>query len=982
MFNLVIMQVSFYVYESKNPILGLIKVQEIIQSLQYKSEAGLTERFICNNFVDICRSEIEHLEKYRTISKGLKAGEIAQILKYREGINTMADTIKELAFKKMEFYTILLSHPVEFDRLTSCGVLLKEKMSLFHDKVTELSKINLRNLKLLAELTVYELCVLEKPFVSHDLHKLYIELRNEEATEQQRIDMGAEEVNLYSSSNAVLLVTCHKSKFRVSQFTSNTPSMFEVSPDSLLGSEIKKFMPKHIGEVHDQIIVDFLSGIKSRINAKTGIKTVLQSTNERKDISVCKSIRVIPQLEFRLSGDLFIASLISLRKTKEAKLIYTDGDGKIFGTCNSFDVGKINGINILERYPALNIWQSKNFSSNRFDSNHYEDSKVISSLCMPIAENKLKESPQRQYSSDSLQQLTYRKKDRQCNQTHIQEKIRTAELKIDNFKYRYEKEIEEVEIVKEQKLSPLHSTIIEVLSTVPQVDPHDILQLTPDETLTLATYLFTSLVLHDKATAKTMSRVHHSRSKSLLAALPSSTRAPPVTPLARRVGESRQRRRSQQREPFAHFELAALRAKQRVKEGVDIVRAPTGSQDGLGESGRVVRSDTTPRSQHEVSLVATLQVPAGMGVSSTTRKSNIGTRNEVRVGSEEESVSLKRLVSQTRLQAAHPHRQHQHQQEVVGRGGRSSSQFLVGLGTSTSMLVPVRDMLHARQSVLARSAKCGGRVGAGGGLARGRVGSGGGGVRRSRSADLMSMHFCLDTRLHLESQLMQTLTLMENSEHATSAKRVAERVWAVVEGGGPTAKSVCEDIEDVGVQLEMNRRKRAMGERRGGKRQGKARRLTERLRRGGRGRGRRGEGGGEGEEESVDGAGKMGGVEQSTVLHSSVNSVSEGSRAVRVRARIKREEALKGVFRRWEWMLVLVCAAAVVMRSYFENQYHDSISNAYNSYQRIISLSRIMRPLGEIYKNSIKQNLLANARITVDQRSKVNNHTSIIIPYS
>jgi hypothetical protein len=898
MFNLVIMQVSFYVYESKNPILGLIKVQEIIQSLQYKSEAGLTEKFICNNFVDICRSEIEHLEKYRTISKGLKVGEIAQILKYREGINTMADTIKELAFKKMEFYTILLSHPVEFDRLTSCGVLLKEKMSLFHDKVTELAKINLRNLKLLAELTAYELCVLEKPFVSHDLHKLYIELRNEEATEQQRIDMGTEDVDLYSSSNAVLLVTCHKSKFRVSQFTSNSPSMFEVSPDSLLGSEIKKFMPKHIGEVHDQIIVDFLSGIKSRINAKTGIKTVLQSTNERKDISVCKSISVIPQLEFRLSGDLFIAGLISLRKTQEAKLIYTDGDGKIFGTCNSFDVVKINGINILERYPALNIWQSKNFSSNIFDNNNYEVSKVINSLCMPIAENKLKESPQKQFSSGSLQQLTYRKKDRQCNQTHIQEKIRTAELKIDNFKYRYEKEIEEVEILKEQKLSPLHSTIVEVLSTVPQVDPHDILQLTPDETLTLATYLFTSLVLHDKATAKTMSRVHHSRSKSLLAALPSSTRAPSVTPVARRVGESRERRRSQQREFFPHFELAAVRAKQRVKEGVDIGRAPTGSQDGLGESGGVVRSDTTPRSQHEVSLVATLQVPVGMGVVSTTRKSNIGMR------SEEESVCLKKVVSQTRLQAAHPH-PHRQQQEEVRRGGRSSSQFLVGPGTSTSMLVPVRDMLHARQSVLARSAKCGGR---GGGLASRRVDSGGGGVRRSRSADLFSMHFCLDTRLHLESQLVQTLTLMENSEHAASAKRVAERVWAVVEGGGPTAKAVCEDIEDVGVQLEMNRRKRAVGERRGGKRQGKARRLTERLRRGGRGRERGREGGGEGEgegereEESVDGAGKMGGVEQSTVLHSSVNSVSEGSRAVRVRARIKREEALRGVFRRWEWM--------------------------------------------------------------------------------
>jgi hypothetical protein len=79
---------------------------------------------------------------------------------------------------------------------------------------------------------------------------------------------------------------------------------------------------------------------------------------------------------------------------------------------------------------------------------------------------------------------------------------------------------------------------------------------------------------------------------------------------------------------------------------------------------------------------------------------------------------------------------------------------------------------------------------------------------------------------------------------------------------------------------------------------------------------------------------------------------------------------------------VLVCAAVVVMRSYFENQYHDSISNAYISYQRIISLSRIMRPLGEIYKDSMKQNLLANARMTVDQRSKVNNHTSIIIPYS
>ena len=298
------------------------------------------------------------------------------------------------------------------------------------------------------------------------------------------------------------------------------------------------------------------------------------------------------------------------------------------------------------------------------------------------------------------------------------------------------------------------------------------------------------------------------------------------------------------------------------------------------------------------------------------------------------------------------------------------------------MFVPVRDMLHARQSVLARSAKCGGRVGAGGGLARGRVGSGGGGgVRRSRSADLMSMHFCLDTRLHLESQLMQTLTLMENSEHATSAKRVAERVWAVVEGGGPTAKSVCEDIEDVGVQLEMNRRKRAMGERRGGKRQGKARRLTERLRRGGRGRGRRVEGGGEGEEESVDGAGKMGGVEQSTVLHSSVNSVSEGSRAVRVRARIKREEALKGVFRRWEWMLVLVCAAAVVMRSYFERDYYQTTVMAIHNYHRLVHLNRVMRPFGEIYRDSIKQSLLSSVLPTSLQVIQTRFHTLLKLTY-
>jgi len=189
------------------------------------------------------------------------------------------------------------------------------------------------------EIASYELCVLERGAVSSDCMKMIREIRSEEMNSREKKlkdrDVFDRQLDLYDSDNAVLFVTCHKSKFRIADFTANAPHMLEFPHDMMNGMEINKFMPKTIADVHDKYIVNFMNGF-GKHHLKEPVKTVMQTNtnyieNVQQEQNYCKSITVAHQIEFRLSGDLYIVGLLAQRSKENKAMLYTDTSGRLIG---------------------------------------------------------------------------------------------------------------------------------------------------------------------------------------------------------------------------------------------------------------------------------------------------------------------------------------------------------------------------------------------------------------------------------------------------------------------------------------------------------------------------------------------------------------------------------------------------------------------------------------------------------------------------
>jgi hypothetical protein len=337
-FNMTMAKISYLIHECHRPVSAFITLQEHTSTSNFKNSSTLSMRIIAENYSDIIKTRLENFDRFR-IQKGISPGDLSKILLYRQEIENLGDSVRAMAMTKIDFYTTLSSHPVDFNRLTNYALDLKNNAKAFEKTTSKLIKMNKRNLQLQTEIASYELCVLERGAVSSDCMKMIREIRSEEMNSREKKlkdrDVFDRQLDLYDSDNAVLFVTCHKSKFRIADFTANAPHMLEFPHDMMNGMEINKFMPKTIADVHDKYIVNFMNGF-GKHHLKEPVKTVMQTNtnyieNVQQEQNYCKSITVAHQIEFRLSGDLYIVGLLAQRSKETKAMLYTDTSGRLIG---------------------------------------------------------------------------------------------------------------------------------------------------------------------------------------------------------------------------------------------------------------------------------------------------------------------------------------------------------------------------------------------------------------------------------------------------------------------------------------------------------------------------------------------------------------------------------------------------------------------------------------------------------------------------
>ena len=343
---------TFYSDICESPVTSLL----LVSNLEKKTRSHYKEKSVPilmqiehANYKDYFTQKLVQLERSRETSMKVKSGQVSTILTFKEELEEFDALIHVTARKKAEFYSSILPNAVDFKVMIDLGQETFSDIERSAELVKSLLDVNNKSLELIKKVIFYEQVVLEKMCLSKRLARLYHESHQEsikkklakERGEVREIDHTGEEnrlIDLYSSDNAVVFVEgTVKSSFRIHSCTGNIHEIFESTERGLVGRELNSFMPGIIAEQHDEFIMNYLSGRRRQSTQGLGFNTVLQVTSEVDDKRVrhSKAIWVVPQLEYRISGNLFVVGMVSLVHQEDSLCLFTDPVGRMVGATKS-----------------------------------------------------------------------------------------------------------------------------------------------------------------------------------------------------------------------------------------------------------------------------------------------------------------------------------------------------------------------------------------------------------------------------------------------------------------------------------------------------------------------------------------------------------------------------------------------------------------------------------------------------------------------
>lgn len=327
-FKAVVSNLAFLYSEYHNPIAVLLLAYDYIFSPSYASEANLVTHAILQNYITVAKAQLKGTDSSSVNSSmALESVSLAEVLDFRTRTHDLRFVVQDSIVKKIDLYSKLAQKVIDFSEITKLGEEVYIKTVKTQKEIDSLLDLSLRNSRLARMGVIFEMCVLERPIVSSRLRKSYKESYNDTKNRVGSINSYNTKFKFspFNSSNIVVFIRNYDNAFRICKHTQNAVHLFGMSTDELNGQKISDFMPKMVAKCHDKFVFSYLNGqSQNRHQGKFYVPVMTKSGHMRSTMMLIR-----PELQF--FNEIYMASLISIRKKNHFPILFTDLNGGIVG---------------------------------------------------------------------------------------------------------------------------------------------------------------------------------------------------------------------------------------------------------------------------------------------------------------------------------------------------------------------------------------------------------------------------------------------------------------------------------------------------------------------------------------------------------------------------------------------------------------------------------------------------------------------------
>ncbi len=321
---------SFLVFEYANPLAALVFSYNYAYSARYKRYSSFLRHVYLHNFIDIAKQSFSDESLSKTVDSASTAIRISEVVSFKIRVDELKARVKELIQEKADFYSLIVDSQIDFKELISRSTSLYAGIRQVERDLAPLLQAKSENLRLIRTALDLEIRLKERQKVSLSIRNSFKEalLITKNKISFNLNLLAKNRFNPLSSENSVALARKEQGTFRIAYFTTSCVELFGLPRSSadLAGKKLVEFMPSTIAPVHDKMVVNYLNGNSSfRFGGRFNTSVL------GKD-GVPRSVFIFPKIECRFTDEVLVGAIISPRKKNSLPLLLTDEPGKILGS--------------------------------------------------------------------------------------------------------------------------------------------------------------------------------------------------------------------------------------------------------------------------------------------------------------------------------------------------------------------------------------------------------------------------------------------------------------------------------------------------------------------------------------------------------------------------------------------------------------------------------------------------------------------------
>lgn len=260
--ELFIEQTTFLVYELQNYMAAILSLYLFRKSEVYSKISNFYTEYVINRLIALAKRRLGESVENRD-SSALNRVSFSKVLYYKNRLDAVNADISKVMSIKLKYYQELAKKEVNFEKVTSIGYDLNNKVIEIKTELSRLSSISTKNENLVRLMISFDILVMETPFMSKRSTTILGEFQQEQLNKAEGPSSKSNcitRLSLYGASTAAVFSNCLDENLKVSKYTSNAPKLFGTPEKEFKGSPIKNYMPKIIANVHDSLVSNYLNG--------------------------------------------------------------------------------------------------------------------------------------------------------------------------------------------------------------------------------------------------------------------------------------------------------------------------------------------------------------------------------------------------------------------------------------------------------------------------------------------------------------------------------------------------------------------------------------------------------------------------------------------------------------------------------------------------------------------------------------------------